>query len=370
MSALRRADARRRCSARPAEGPSPPPPHPATRPDGEHAALGRVPGDAESARRRDRRRGGLDPLVQRARPGPLDLDHLPGVRNRRGTGELDGLVLQGGLRVDRVMPLLVAETIRFAGCACTADPAPPRPTPPLTARRPPAWRRARAGPPPRQVALQRMRDGRDWTSFVCSGLWLCGLRGELTGSRSERYEPDWFDSPLWGRRPPQVVPPSTVRGRTRRSAWKARHYNGVFGRNGRLPDGRRQPRNSRVARPLTAGSARAQPRPAPLAAHASPRRPFAGARRAVREAARGQCRRRRTWERTAYGNSASHPPIAARTPRPSTGWCEPASGAHGPRPERAQKTCNLLGPTALGFRHRDDLTEVTRLLAALASRST
>ena len=28
-------------------------------------------------------------------------------------------------------------------------------------------------------------------------------------------------------------------------------------------------------------------------------------------------------------------------------------------------TCNLLGPTALGFRHRDDVTEITRLLASL-----
>jgi light-independent protochlorophyllide reductase subunit B len=31
----------------------------------------------------------------------------------------------------------------------------------------------------------------------------------------------------------------------------------------------------------------------------------------------------------------------------------------------AQKTCNLLGPTALGFRHRDDVSEVTRLLSQL-----
>ncbi len=31
----------------------------------------------------------------------------------------------------------------------------------------------------------------------------------------------------------------------------------------------------------------------------------------------------------------------------------------------AQKTCNLLGSTALGFRHRDDLVEVTRLLSRL-----
>jgi light-independent protochlorophyllide reductase subunit B len=29
------------------------------------------------------------------------------------------------------------------------------------------------------------------------------------------------------------------------------------------------------------------------------------------------------------------------------------------------KTCNILGPTALGFRHRDDVTEVTRLLEAM-----
>ncbi len=35
------------------------------------------------------------------------------------------------------------------------------------------------------------------------------------------------------------------------------------------------------------------------------------------------------------------------------------------RPERARKCCNLLGPTALGFRHRDDVTEITRLLDQL-----
>jgi light-independent protochlorophyllide reductase subunit B len=35
------------------------------------------------------------------------------------------------------------------------------------------------------------------------------------------------------------------------------------------------------------------------------------------------------------------------------------------RPEGRPKTCNLLGPTALGFRHRDDVTEITRLLARL-----
>ncbi len=38
-----------------------------------------------------------------------------------------------------------------------------------------------------------------------------------------------------------------------------------------------------------------------------------------------------------------------------------------PRGERppGPKRCNLLGPTALGFRHRDDVTEVTRLLGQL-----
>jgi light-independent protochlorophyllide reductase subunit B len=35
------------------------------------------------------------------------------------------------------------------------------------------------------------------------------------------------------------------------------------------------------------------------------------------------------------------------------------------RPVRERKCCNLLGATALGFRHRDDVTEVTRLLAQL-----
>jgi light-independent protochlorophyllide reductase subunit B len=34
-----------------------------------------------------------------------------------------------------------------------------------------------------------------------------------------------------------------------------------------------------------------------------------------------------------------------------------------PTPAGAGPRCNILGPTALGFRHRDDVTEVTRLLA-------
>ena len=37
----------------------------------------------------------------------------------------------------------------------------------------------------------------------------------------------------------------------------------------------------------------------------------------------------------------------------------------GERPEGAAKTCNLLGPTALGFRHRDDVREITGLLQSL-----
>jgi light-independent protochlorophyllide reductase subunit B len=45
----------------------------------------------------------------------------------------------------------------------------------------------------------------------------------------------------------------------------------------------------------------------------------------------------------------------------------------GPVRERAPQTdgrpsCNILGPTALGFRHRDDVTEVSRILEALGIR--
>ncbi len=36
-----------------------------------------------------------------------------------------------------------------------------------------------------------------------------------------------------------------------------------------------------------------------------------------------------------------------------------------PCPPTEALTCNLLGPTALGFRHRDDVAEITRLLASL-----
>jgi light-independent protochlorophyllide reductase subunit B len=41
----------------------------------------------------------------------------------------------------------------------------------------------------------------------------------------------------------------------------------------------------------------------------------------------------------------------------------PAAGAERPsRPAGMPPRCNLLGPTALGFRHRDDVTEITKLL--------
>jgi len=41
------------------------------------------------------------------------------------------------------------------------------------------------------------------------------------------------------------------------------------------------------------------------------------------------------------------------------------SGARRERPARARPLCNLLGPTALGFRHRDDVREITQLLGRL-----
>ncbi len=41
------------------------------------------------------------------------------------------------------------------------------------------------------------------------------------------------------------------------------------------------------------------------------------------------------------------------------------AGAKRERPARARPLCNLLGPTALGFRHRDDVQEITRLLGRL-----
>ncbi|MBK1673640.1 ferredoxin:protochlorophyllide reductase (ATP-dependent) subunit B [Ectothiorhodospira shaposhnikovii] len=44
----------------------------------------------------------------------------------------------------------------------------------------------------------------------------------------------------------------------------------------------------------------------------------------------------------------------------------PAPGTERPsRPEGQRPRCNILGPTALGFRHRDDVQEITRLLNSL-----
>jgi light-independent protochlorophyllide reductase subunit B len=43
----------------------------------------------------------------------------------------------------------------------------------------------------------------------------------------------------------------------------------------------------------------------------------------------------------------------------------PAPGTKRERPEGQRARCNVLGPTALGFRHRDDLREVTDLLARI-----
>jgi Nitrogenase component 1 type Oxidoreductase len=37
--------------------------------------------------------------------------------------------------------------------------------------------------------------------------------------------------------------------------------------------------------------------------------------------------------------------------------------------KRTRPSCNILGPTTLGFRHRDDLTEITALISAMISMS-
>ena len=41
------------------------------------------------------------------------------------------------------------------------------------------------------------------------------------------------------------------------------------------------------------------------------------------------------------------------------------AGARRERPARARPLCNMLGPTALGFRHRDDVREITQLLGRM-----
>jgi len=52
--------------------------------------------------------------------------------------------------------------------------------------------------------------------------------------------------------------------------------------------------------------------------------------------------------------------------RTCAGPAAPAPGtARAPRPAGATPSCNLLGPTSLGFRHRDDVTEIRRLLEQL-----
>jgi nitrogenase molybdenum-iron protein alpha/beta subunit len=43
----------------------------------------------------------------------------------------------------------------------------------------------------------------------------------------------------------------------------------------------------------------------------------------------------------------------------------PATAPRAPREPGAKPSCNILGPTALGFRHRDDVVEITRLLERL-----
>jgi light-independent protochlorophyllide reductase subunit B len=47
----------------------------------------------------------------------------------------------------------------------------------------------------------------------------------------------------------------------------------------------------------------------------------------------------------------------AQAPEPGT--------TRAPRPEGQRPSANILGPTALGFRHRDDVTEITKLLRSL-----
>jgi light-independent protochlorophyllide reductase subunit B len=52
--------------------------------------------------------------------------------------------------------------------------------------------------------------------------------------------------------------------------------------------------------------------------------------------------------------------------RAFAGPCAPAPGtARPPRAPGRPASCNLLGPTALGFRHRDDVAEIVRLIASL-----
>mgnify|MGYP000436254338 CR=1 FL=1 len=51
--------------------------------------------------------------------------------------------------------------------------------------------------------------------------------------------------------------------------------------------------------------------------------------------------------------------------RDANGLAPSAAMSEPPRPRTRRPLCNLLGPTALGFRHRDDVTEIKRLLAGI-----
>jgi light-independent protochlorophyllide reductase subunit B len=51
--------------------------------------------------------------------------------------------------------------------------------------------------------------------------------------------------------------------------------------------------------------------------------------------------------------------------RALAGQSAPPPGGRPPRADGVRPSCNLLGPTALGFRHRDDVAEITKLLGKL-----
>ena len=109
------------------------------------------------------------------------------------------------------------------------------------------------------------------------------------------------------------------------------------------------------------------------------------ARRLRAVPAAGDDRRRLLHRRTAAGRSRRPRPRArpalpghpARTVRlfrrrrtgarrkPSIASCARSPGQKRERAARERPSGNLLGPTALGFRHRDDVLEITELLGAL-----
>ncbi|MBB4267197.1 ferredoxin:protochlorophyllide reductase (ATP-dependent) subunit B [Roseospira visakhapatnamensis] len=67
--------------------------------------------------------------------------------------------------------------------------------------------------------------------------------------------------------------------------------------------------------------------------------------------------RKETWGAAETFYALTRAMAAPRAPAPGT--ARPA------RPEGAPPSCNILGPVALGFRHRDDVLEITRLLTQL-----